>query len=345
MALIGAAWLTLNLVWLSQDHGLPDGDEQGHLGAAWLFVQDLRAGEPLSFLRRALAGDMGEYPSLFPALTGLFWAVLGVAQPSSLALRGLNLLWLGAAALATGRLARRAAAWDRREWVELAAFTLLLLSPLANGLARHFMPEGALVAVVPLSALALTRLRELPCTPRALVAGIALGLGLLVKQTFLFYVFGMALLCLTPLGRLGLMAQGVAVLIAAPWYLTHLTDQWRYGASSVGARAALGAFAHVSYYPFVMTWEGLGAPLALLLLVLMGRLASMPSHGLRLLAAAGLGGLALMAVPKKYPRLVAPLVPFAAMALAGAIAAPVSLPAGAEARAGCAPRASRINDR
>lgn len=319
-ALIALAWLALNLRWLSQDHGLPDGDEQGHIGAAWLFVGDLRAGDLLGFTQRALSGDMGEYPALYPAITGLVWAALGVAQPDALALRAANLLWLLGAAAATGRLARRAAASDRRDLAEIAAFGAVLLSPLANGLARHFMPEGALVAAAPLCALALTRARELPSAGRLLAAGIALGLGFLVKQTFLFYVFGLALLCLAPLGRAGLLAQGVAALIAAPWYISHLGDQWRYGASSVGARAALGIGAHLGYYPFVMTWEGLGPPLALLLLLCMGRLPTLPSRGLTLITAAALGGLALTLVPKKYPRLVAPLAPFAAMALAGAVA-------------------------
>lgn len=317
---LSACWLALNLAWLQADHGLRDGDEAGHVGAAWLFVGDLREGDVLGFVVRLVAGDMGEYPSLYPALVGVLWAALGLRQPGELPLRLANLLLLLAAAGFTGRLARRAAAVDRRDLAETVAFTVTLLSPVCVGLARHIMPEGALVTAVAGGTLALVRARELPSTDRALAAGIALGLGFLTKQTFLFYIFGPALLCLAPLGRLGLLAQGVAVAIAGPWYLRHLSAQWAYGSASVGSAASAGLGAHLGYYPFVMSWEGLGPPMATALLLVMSRILSLPAFGLQLVGAASLGGLVLTVVPKKYPRLAAPLVPMAAVLVGGAVA-------------------------
>ena len=65
------------------------------------------------------------------------------------------------------------------------ALTGVLCLPLGNGLTRHFMPEGALMAAVSLAILSMFRWVERPNLSRAVQLGAVLGLGLMTKQTFI----------------------------------------------------------------------------------------------------------------------------------------------------------------
>lgn len=330
--LLALAWLAASLAWLDADRLVRDGDEEGHVGAAELFLGQLASGDLAGFLRDAWMGDLGEYPPLFPALVGAWWHLLGGGQPGEAPVRAVCLGGLLLAAWATGRLAASAhgAAGGGGDGLPpgaaagTLAFGLTLCLPLATGLSRHFMPEGLLVGAVATSVWLAWRAADRPGPATAAALGLALGLGLLVKQTFvLLAVVPVAVAALRARRWLGLSAA-IAAVVAGPWYLRHMGEQLTYGQQSVAASAdATASLTTVlGYYPATALWLGLGPVLAVLgtgaALVLLARARRGGRSALTLGLAWGLGGLLLLTVvPKKYPRLMAPLTPAAAL-LAGA---------------------------
>jgi 4-amino-4-deoxy-L-arabinose transferase-like glycosyltransferase len=311
-------WLLGSLAWLSQDHVLRDGDEEGHVGAAELFAQLLHEGRWVDFFGGALWGDYGEYPPLYAAWVGMGWWASGVADPGSLGLRALGLLpFLLAAALIARAAAQRS---PEPAAAARAAGLAALLLPLGNGLARHFMPEGLVVLAVAALILALVHAQRRPGWAAALGLGLVLGLGLLVKQTVGLYALPILALAALALGGRIVGSLGVAALVAGPWYAGHLADQAAYAEASVaGAAAGLGA--QLAYYPLVMGLEVGGPPLCLLAAgALLGRRGQASTRALRRLGLVVLlgGGLILTLVPKKYPRLLAPLSPALALLIATA---------------------------
>ena len=141
-------WVILSLGWLANDRLVRDGDEEGHVGAAELFLGDLSRGDWLGFFERVWMGNMGEYPQAFTAGVGAWWWAVDGGLPGRPAVRAICLLSLLIASLATARLARRMVKPAQADSAELIAMGTVLLLPLANGLTRHFMPEGALIAAV-----------------------------------------------------------------------------------------------------------------------------------------------------------------------------------------------------
>ncbi len=291
-------WLVGSLAWLSADRLIRDGDEEGHVGAAELLVGVLRDDGPLTFLMTAWSGDLGEYPPLYPAAVAAWWAVIG-GQPGAVAVRSVNLLWPLLSAAACGAIAARLSR------PALPVVVLVLLIPGVSGLSRHFMPEGMLIAAVSLAALAALRAGESPGWGRAAVLGVALGAGCLVKQTFVLYALPLALWALWRLRARAAVTLAVSAALAGPWYLTHLADQARYGAQSIQVTDP-GWLASVGYYPVVAATE-LGP--VLFLAVMIG-LWSADSRQRRLIGLwVGLSLLLLIGVPRKYPRLLIPLLP------------------------------------
>ncbi|MCB9780081.1 MAG: glycosyltransferase family 39 protein [Alphaproteobacteria bacterium] len=324
-------WLAAQWSWLATDRLLRDGDEEGHVGAAELFRQDLVDGHPLAFLQRLVAGDMGDYPSLYPATVGAWWTALGVGDPGAPVVELIGSAWVLLTAVACMRIAGRAD--GHRGPAGLAAFVVATLLPLPVGLSRHFMPEGMLVPAVALAVLAALRLGERPTVGRALALGVAAGAGLLVKQTFVFLA-GPAVLAAILLsarraadrGRIALMTGLSALataLVAGPWYLSHLQAQLAYGSASAGASGEGGLLAHALYYPAVGLLLVVGPALAVpagVAAILAARQGGRSRTVVALAAAWLLGAVLLLSLlPKKYPRLIAPAAPAVAV-LVGAAA-------------------------
>ncbi len=328
------AALGMNLAWIARDNLVRDGDEEGHVGAAELFLDDLRGGRFVGFARRAVVEDMGDYPSLYPAAVGGWWWLAGGGLPGRLAVRGFNLAFLGLAAAGVWGAARRRVGAGPA-LVGAAAVAWL---PLGAGVARHFMPEGALAAAVALSVAAAEGFRERPGAGRAALLGLALACGLLTKQTFPLYAaapvgwsLGAALLGPRrgPAARALLLALPTLAL-AAPWYAGNLAEQLSYTADSAGYRGDAGALEHLLYYPRALGGLALG-PVWAALAVLGGvagwlGVAGEARDRRRRLVALGavwlLGGLLLLtAVPKKYDRLLVPLLPAAGLLVAAGAAA------------------------
>ncbi len=319
-------WVVLSIGWISQDRMVRDGDEEGHVGAAELYLPDLAARDLGAVVAKAWWGEgMGEYPQGFASLTAGWWWLHGGGLPGRPAVRSICLLGLLMAAWSTGRIARRFAPPEREDMAELAATGGVLLLPLCNGLARHFMPEGLLTGAVALALLAAVRAAERPSWGRAAVLGLALGAGVLVKQTFVLVVLAPLLACLLAMGRTGWAWLGATVLGAAatvgPWVVGRLGNQADYLSSSFAGHGDATWLGHLSYYPWTTAWLGLGPVLSLAALLSLGLLIRRGEHRARWMGLLWLvGGIAVLTLlPKKYPRLMAPLLPAAALWWAAAV--------------------------
>ena len=307
------AFVVLNAVWLGQDRLVRDGDEEGHVGAAEMFAWDLSSGRPADFVARALWEDMGDYPSAYPAVVGAWWHLAGGGQPARAPVRSINLFFLVVAAGSVG-----AAAWalGARQGAAIGAGAVLFL-PLSVGLARHYMPEGALAATVALAVAAAAWQRKRPGAVTAVALGAALALGLLTKQTFVLYAALPVGVLLRPHRSLLWLPLGAA--LAAPWYVGNVAEQLDYASSSVGYPGSI--LDHLAYY-WLALWQPALGPVWLALLVGAAIAAGRPrGRGAVVVGLAWLVGgvLVLTLVPKKYDRLLVPLLPACGLLVAAAV--------------------------
>jgi len=308
-------WLALSSFWVFSDKLVRDGDEEGHVGAAELFRGDLAQHDWLGFLARLSFGQMGEYPQAFAAGIGAWWWAVGSGAPDTTLVRSICLLSLLLTALATGRIARRYVEKQGAGTAEIITVIAVLALPLGNGLTRHFMPEAALMAAVALALLAAHRLVERPTIYRGLQLGLALGLGLLTKQTFALLIFVPILVCLGRPHRSNWRPLAVSALvttaIAGPWWIANAAAQTTYAGASIQGAGNANIWGHLAFYPSTLLGLGLGPGLiAVTLIALFGPTRSTKTRGLIFASAWLLGGmLILVLIPKKYPRLIAPLMP------------------------------------
>lgn len=319
-----AVWAALSVAWIAADKLIRDGDEEGHVGAAELFLGDLRHGDLLGFLERLWVGPMGEYPQAFAASVGSWWWLTGTSNPGDVSVRAICLMSLLLTALATGKIARRYVHPGQARSAELVAVSATLLIPLGNGLSRHFMPEGALMAAVAVTLLSAHRLTERPSMSRGLQLGVILGLGLLTKQTFplliaapMIYIIGRPRRTLwIPLS----LAALTAACLAGPWLLSNAANQLTYTTAAVEGHGTGGLLAHLLFYPESILRLGLGPPLFIAAVASAFTLIRARDRRPLMLAVVWLlGGLLILCfIPKKYPRLAAPLLPAAAVLVAAA---------------------------
>ena len=318
-----ALWTAAQATWLQADHRIAEGDVLTNTGALELFHQEAQRSSGLTVLARAWLEDFGEYPALVPAVQGWASSALGVVDlgGDGPALVGLGWMWL--LVLCTAALGRRlgpgAGAW---------AGALLLLSPFVAGLGRHVLLELPMAALVLAAAAVGARAWGLGDEPVGATAGEAhgggarwgtwamcgalAGLALLAKQT--------AALTLVPLvlvaGRQwrGLaLAAAVAGAVAGPWYLGRLGAEGEYLLRSAGANPdAVGALHQLAIYPLALVQLPWG-PWGVAAIVAGGFWARRRPGSWGVLATAGLAMLPLLLLPKKYPRLLLPLLPLLAL--------------------------------
>ena len=178
------------------------------------------------------------------------------------------------------------------------------------------------MGAVALSLLFAHRLVERPSMARALTLGSVLGLGCLTKQTFVFLVFIPLVWVLRRLGRqstsMVAITLGTAILISGPWWMLNAFDQITYGAHSLANHSGGGLLDHLLYYPKVLVFLGLGPSLALAAALAARIVRDQPDRRGWLFGLVWLFGglLVLTLIPKKYPRLLAPLTPAIAIWIA-----------------------------
>jgi 4-amino-4-deoxy-L-arabinose transferase-like glycosyltransferase len=211
---VTAGFIVLTCWWLSQDRSIPIFDAGDHLEVALRFHAMLSSGDLLGPLRFTW-----QYPPLGELLGALsaFVGGVNVAPP----IIGENVVFVPLLSLGcyqTGRLL-----FDARAGMLACVFALG--SPLLISMFHVFMldaPEAALVAVSLWLILASDRFAR---TDVAALAGLACGVGLLVKVQFPFFVIGVVLAALLGGGwrnRRGVLAfTAMTLVVGAPWYIAH----------------------------------------------------------------------------------------------------------------------------
>jgi len=222
-------------IWLYLDHVPPAWDD------AWYLTNSLVLYDALEH------GGIAEYASRFQATFG-FKAPLIAALPTPFYLlfgRSWHFAFLvNIAAMlmlfsVTYLLARRW--WSVR--AGLLSIATVGTMPLMYGLARWFMVEYALTAVVALAVWLLVESEELERTGFVLLFGVVCGLGLLLKIIFgvlILFPFVFVWIRARQRARALLLAGLPCLVVAAPWYARHIAPAVKFAlASSWGESAAV----------------------------------------------------------------------------------------------------------
>jgi 4-amino-4-deoxy-L-arabinose transferase-like glycosyltransferase len=213
---LGVSFVTLTCWWLSQDRSIPVYDAGLHLEFAINAYAELSAGH----LLHALTGSASYPPVTYlVGALGIFFGGVGVAPP----IIALNVVFVPLLALGCYKVG--SLTFNRLAGVLAVIFALG--SPLIIEEFHEFMldaPEAAIVAVAVWAILATERFSRIRVSA---LAGVAVGVGMLSKETFVFFVAGLALVTAMRGGRRALRGIGVftvvALAIALPWYLYELS--------------------------------------------------------------------------------------------------------------------------
>ncbi|MBU9889555.1 MAG: glycosyltransferase family 39 protein, partial [Candidatus Omnitrophica bacterium] len=184
LALLTVAVALANYVWLRMNQLPPVDDEAYHLWSALKYFRHL---ERPSFAGLGPLLNLGDlYPPLFPLLAALGARVLGAADTLTLCMA--NVPFVAVTFFSLYGIGLRMG--DRRVGVLASCF--LVLYPMFFHMGRMFMLDIALTGMVTLTLLILLCSEGFSRRGWSLLAGIALGLGLLTKQTFPVFVAGPA---------------------------------------------------------------------------------------------------------------------------------------------------------
>jgi hypothetical protein len=239
---IVAAFLGVTFWWLSQDDSIPVFDAGLHLTGAFYVFNALHAGH----LEHAFTLTV-PYPP-FAYLVGAVGIAIGgltVAPP----IVAENLVFVPLLALGCYHVAR--ITFNRTAGLLAVAFALC--SPLITAQFHVFMldaPETAMVAVALWAILASENFSRLPASA---AAGVAVGLGLLTKEPFVFYVVGPAAVAIVRGRQRALRGLLVflllAALVALPWYLSELSHVTSVGGAAVSQGGESSFAADISPAP------------------------------------------------------------------------------------------------
>ena len=345
-------WTGAQGLWIETDQRLPDWEAARDVGASedWEghWTAAAHEGQRVVLVRSISGARSGEYPALYPALNGALAATLGPLDWNGTAPRWLALLWAWLAGLGTWWMARElaVAAGDKTGRGTAAIATLVFLaSPLYSALAREPLMEAGAVAWVALAGASGFRALRLGASrsgtaPGFLAwagTGLFAGLALLTKQTTAFALLPLGLALLFVLFRTTraseakggplpftvalsgpALALGLTAIVAGPWYLSSLTGSDSYLLDSARANPdAVGPLRQLVIYPAVL-FQQAWAPLSWVGVIggwaWSRRTQRKHLGGLWWVTMVVLGGslVLLLGVPKKYPRLLLPLMPFAA---------------------------------
>lgn len=305
--LVFLTWWSTQMVWLSQDTLLRDGDEEGHVGAMELFKDIWLEQGWLVWGQEIWYGNYGEYPPLFAGILGLWWGIvtsfIGITPPESLWIRGVLPMSVCLMAVACGRIAWR----YKLDWHLVAVWVACI--PLLNGVGRHFMLEPWMSMWVCLATMCTVEAIHKPSMGRWILSGLLAGCALMTKQTAIVFLLPIWMgLFWHHRKQLAIQRQyGVWCLIALlcvsmPWYGSQISTQWVYLTSSATGKVNPISWMQMVFYPVRILFD-LPNILAITLLFWHRRMTP------RWLWGWMASILLLMMIPKQYPRLMITWLP------------------------------------
>jgi len=221
--------------WTLGNRTLPSWDPADHLRTAYNFYLPLSHGQFTEFSREAfLAGH--PYGPLFHWVTAGIFLLAGYSNLAGIAV---NFLALAVLLISVNQIGDRLFAVPstvRTSSLALRPGALAALLAVSYHFPAWLIHEAyldyLLTAMVTLAFALMIRADEFHVRPEAIAFGIASGLGLLAKQTFLFFfilpgvfLFARALIRRDSRAIVNLsISAGIAVLIASIWYVPHIND-------------------------------------------------------------------------------------------------------------------------
>jgi Dolichyl-phosphate-mannose-protein mannosyltransferase len=259
-------FIGLTCWWLTQDRTIPVFDAGAHLETAIYLHHLVATGDLLGPFNYT-----SQYPP-FAYLVGLLAISIGgvnVAAP----IVGENLVFVPLLALGcyqTGKLLYSARAG-------LLATAFVLGSPLLIAQFHVFMLDAPETAMVAVSIWLLLASRKFAHTRYAALAGLAVGVGLITKVQFPFFVLGIVALALVRGGWRNWRGLAsfvvIALVVGMPWYIDHISELGtitKLAGTSSGAVAGnlppTFSSANLTWYFWSTLNSQLFVPLALLVL-------------------------------------------------------------------------------
>ena len=209
--------------WMTSDTTVPQVDSATHMGIALNYLDGFRSGHPWLWFT-----SFDIYPPLVHLLGVVIGAIWGpniramVVVQNAVFVPFLALGCYGAGVIVAD---------DRR--VGALAVIFALGSPMLMSQFHVFMLDAPTAAMAAVSLWLLLASRRFERHGYAVLAGVAVGLGMLTKSTFVTLVAGLIAVALLRGGwrnwRGILFFLAPVAVIAGPWYLEHLRDQWIFG--------------------------------------------------------------------------------------------------------------------
>jgi hypothetical protein len=225
--------LSINIIWAMQDLAPPWWDQAGYYWGNLRLWEKLDSGGIFKFLGALL--KFKDRSPLFNGVAVPFFAVFGAHETA-----GMVVVW-GAFALLLIMVYKIGALYGGRETGVLAAL-LTSCMPLIYSLSRQFLAEIPLAAVA--ASMAYQGIYSAGFQKRkpAIYCGLLLGLGLLLKVTFIVYGAGI-----------------VAGVIAQRLRTQQLRELWSKGGMrdllwGVGPALALASFWYIRNYKVALQW-------------------------------------------------------------------------------------------
>lgn len=249
-----AVLLAVNILWFRKDDAPPIYDMAYHLSLGWQARKALGNGD--------LAGlfTLSDY---YPPLVHWTLAIAYFATgPRPAAVLLANLGWAALLALSMYRIGCRMAG----PWSAAAAAVAAIWLPMNAWWSREAMLDVPLTACVAAATLLLIEACDSTDRWHWLALGLALGLGMLVKWTFILFLAPPLVLCMIRRMRQRRQSPGkvspvahwldaalVAVVVAFPWYILHLQNlRKRFSATMAEGLAegdpSVGSLSSVTFY-------------------------------------------------------------------------------------------------
>jgi 4-amino-4-deoxy-L-arabinose transferase-like glycosyltransferase len=333
LALIFLILSASTIAWTLTDRTPPAWDPADHIMAGYDYYFPLARLDFGAFKEEFFVAPHS-YAPLVHLVTAVVFLVFGASRVAGIAV---NLISLAALLLSVSWIARTLfgnSGDDGSPNAKQGSLALSVLAPLlatsyhfAAWLLHDAFLDYPLIAIVSVSFAMLIRADSFQLRSPALIFGLSAGLGMLTKQTFMFFMILPALYATIRVlaGRdrkamLNLALAGlIALAVAAVWYGPHLNDVIEiYRVNKQAAinenEAPLFSFRSNLYYPHALLSTQMQLPLGLLFLA--GLIYSLARRGrqsllLYLWLLGGIGAFTLVA--NKDARYTVPVLPAAAL--------------------------------
>ncbi len=217
-AAVSLVFVITNAIWLRLDRSPPSWDDGYYLTKSLVLYDALSNDGLFGYAKRSLT-VMGDKPPLIAILPTPIYFLIGRRWRAAYAV---NLIFLLVMFAVLYRLGRRYA--NRR--AGLLAVLIAGTMPIVYGLARWYLVECAMTAMVCLAIAIASDLKDADEHWKAFLLGATCGCGLLLKFSFPLYVLIPFLYFAIRekrawLGWKTLVAFGISAAIALPWYIVN----------------------------------------------------------------------------------------------------------------------------